>query len=279
MEHATVAYAPDRSVSLGYRWHGGAPSSLPLVCLHGSMCDTAFFDLLDGALPGYRCLCIELPGHGSSDPVPGAPVALEQMASAIRSLLVELGLTTSDWAIAGHSLGGAVALLVIELTATKPLVEAERLPLFFLSVEGNATPADCAAGGLSRRVAAMPQPPSAEETLQMVSSEAVWLASARDIGETVGLLAHGIWISLVEWCDGRTLDGANLEEMQRRVPLRYLYGSKSGKYHESNQAAIAAHPDARAAGVEGAGHFMLTDDPPAALAAVRELLAGFLSKE
>ena len=113
----------------------------------------------------------------------------------------------------------------------------------------------------------------------MVSGEAVWLASARRIGDSVGLLAHGIWLSLVEWCNGRTLDGANLEAMQRRVPLRYLYGTTSGKYHDDNKAAIAAHADARAIGVEGAGHFMLTDDPPAALSAVKELLAGFLKSE
>ena len=67
-------------------------------------------------------------------------MALEEMAGAIRSLLVKLGVTKSEWAICGHSLGGAVALLVTELTATKPLVEEERLPLFFLSIEGNATP-------------------------------------------------------------------------------------------------------------------------------------------
>ena len=44
-----------------------------------------------------------------------------------------------------------------------------------------------------------------------MASAPVWLASASRIGDTVGVLAHKIWISLVEWCDGRTLHGATLE--------------------------------------------------------------------
>jgi len=110
----------------------------------------------------------------------------------------------------------------------------------------------------------------------MVASAPVWLASASRIGDNVGVLAHKIWISLVEWCDGRTLHGATLEAMQRRVPLRFVYGSASGKWHEANRAAIASHPDASAACVEGASHFMLTDDPEATLAAVQGLLVGLV---
>ena len=35
---------------------------------------------------------------------------------------------------------------------------------------------------------------------------------------------------------------------------------------QANRAAIASHPDASAACVEGASHFMLTDEPEATLA-------------
>lgn len=195
------------------------------------------------------------------------------MATLVVSLLDSLNVMQSDWAIAGHSLGGAVALLVIELIANgHASSERAKLPRFFLSFEGNATPACCAADGHARRVAAMPQPPSAAEMLQMVSATPAWRASASRIGDKVGLLAHHIWLSLVEWCDGRTMCGATLEQMQRRVPLRYVYGATSGKYHASNQAAHASHPDAVAACVDGAGHFMLSDDPARTLAALRQLL-------
>ena len=282
---ATVEYAADgRSTRLAYRWHDRPPAEagrdpIALVCLHGSMCDSSFYDGLDGALPGCRALCIDLPGHGASEAVAdvasaGAPTSMEEMASAVRALLSTLCITRSDWAISGHSLGGAVALLVLELIATGST--GEQLPRFFLSFEGNATPACCAENGLSRRVAAMPEPPSTEKVLQMVSSAPFWEVSARRVGDTLGLLTHRIWISLVEWCDGRTLDGATLEQMQRRVPLRFVYGSTSGKYHARNVAAHAAHPDAAAACIEGAGHFMLTDNPTATISAIRGLLRGLL---
>ena len=280
MERKTVGFAPGQAVSLAYRWHS-APSTtasvMPLVCLHGSLCDSSFYDALDAQLPGYRALCIDLPGHGASDRISddaeaSAPTELMAMATAVRNLLEALGVTRTEWALAGHSLGGTVALLLIELLASAR--GDERLPGSFTSFEGNATPACCATDGLARRVAAMPQPPSELEILQMVANEPVWHASAQRVGESVGRLAHRIFTSLVKWCDGSNkLDGICLEQMQRRVPLRYVYGAMSGKYHEANRAAHADHPNAEAAGVEGAGHFMLTDRPDDTVAALRRLLA------
>ena len=261
--------------ALAHSWHRAVGRALPLVCLHGSLCDRSFFDPLDGVLPGYRALCIDLPGHGGSgraaEPAnAGAPPRLEDMAAAVFTLLVSLEVTKKPWVIAGHSLGGAVALLVIELIATSS--GDHQLPRVFVSFEGNATPACCAADGLARRVAALQQPPSVEEVLQMVSTTPVWLEAASKIGDSLGLLAHQIWISLVEWCDGRKMHGATLEEMQQRVPLRYVYGSTSGKYHASNRAAHDRHPSAAAIGVAGAGHFMLSEDPSGTLAALTQLL-------
>lgn len=287
MDEQDIEYAPGRFCRLAYRWHGASAdgnSTLPLVCLHGSLCDSSFFDALDGALPGCRALCIDLPGHGASGRVAkvsehdGPPSRLEEMATAIHMLLMTLEVTHADWGIAGHSLGGAVALLIIELVALRSGgAAAERLPCFFISFEGNATPACCAANGNARQVAALPQPPSVAEVHQMVSAEPVWLASACGIGDSVGVLAHRIWISLVEWCDGRTMGNATLERMQRRVPLRFVYGARSGKYHELNRAVQAAHPDAAAACVEQTGHFMLTDDPAATIVALKGLLRGLVS--
>ena len=68
------------------------------------------------------------------------------------------------------------------------------------------------------------------------------------------------------------MHGATLEEMQQRVPLCYVYGSTSGKYHASNRAAHDRHPSAAAIGVAGAGHFMLSEDPSGTLAALTQLL-------
>lgn len=247
---------------------------VPLVCLHGSLCDSTYFDGLKDELPGYTVLCIDLPGHGDSAHTFKGPSPLEAMAADVRHLIARMGVTRRPWAIAGHSLGGAVALLTIHTIATAP-EDDERLPVFFLSLEGNATPSCCAPDGLARRVATMPNAPSDEAMLHMLSSSPYWEASARKLGDGVGLLAHGIWVSLVEWCDGRRDGNTTLETMLRHVPWRFLYGTESGKFHSANRAAVGAHFDAEAAGVDGAGHFMLIDRPAQSLAAIKSLLQQF----
>lgn len=180
-QSAVVEYAPGCSVRLAYRWHDPPEDALPLVCLHGSLCDSTFFDPLRGALPGCRALCIDLPGHGESDRISmtddsantKSVTRVESMAAAVVKLLDELAITRADWAIAAHSLGGAVALLVIEsVAASSSAASGEaRAPRFYLSIEGNATPGCCLPEGLSRRVTAMPHAPSTDDVLKMVENE------------------------------------------------------------------------------------------------------------
>lgn len=91
----------------------------PLLFLHGlagsSYCWRAVVDLL----PGYRCLALDLKGHGeSSKPADGA-YRISDHAGIVAEVIRYLDLR--DVVLVGHSLGGAVALT----TATELVRESE----------------------------------------------------------------------------------------------------------------------------------------------------------
>ncbi len=81
----------------------------PLVLLHGLLDSGAGWDKLARAVP-YRCLAIDLPGFGDSDP------PLRPRFSAYADAIVEgLGaIGVSSLTLVGHSLGGGVATAVAE---------------------------------------------------------------------------------------------------------------------------------------------------------------------
>ena len=64
------------------------------------------------------------------------------------------------------------------------------------------------------------------------------------------------------------------------LPLRYIYGSESGKFCGDTKRMIEqVHPDAVACGIGGAGHFMLIERPSETIAALKQMLTPFLTAE
>jgi 2-hydroxy-6-oxonona-2,4-dienedioate hydrolase len=94
---------------LRYHEAGGGP---PLVLLHGSGPGVSGWQNYRGVLAAlaehHRCLVLEFPGFGVSDPVKGHPMMTA--AAAVLQLLDGLGLQSAD--MIGNSMGGIVALNV-----------------------------------------------------------------------------------------------------------------------------------------------------------------------
>lgn len=63
---------------------------------------------------GVQCLALDLPGFGDSANIAGFPKAsmVQQVADTVRVLRREPGLSGQPWFLAGHSMGGAVAMLL-----------------------------------------------------------------------------------------------------------------------------------------------------------------------
>jgi pimeloyl-ACP methyl ester carboxylesterase len=85
-----------------------------ILLIHGAgMSACSWTNQLRGLAPGLRVVAMDLPGHGASDAKPDA--GLEDYADAASRLIDALGV--GPVFVAGHSLGGAVALT---LAARRP---------------------------------------------------------------------------------------------------------------------------------------------------------------
>lgn len=93
----------------GVAFHDHAPAGArgaPLVLVHGAGGTHRAWPESLRALPGRRVIAVDLPGHGEAPP-PGA-TAIGAYAVAVAGMLDALGIARA--VLAGHSMGGAVAL-------------------------------------------------------------------------------------------------------------------------------------------------------------------------
>jgi pimeloyl-ACP methyl ester carboxylesterase len=91
---------------IAYQVAGEGP---PLLLIHGlGTSSMAWHFQLDRLATAHRVYAIDLPGHGGS-PAPSAPVDGERAAEIVAAFLEQV--LGGPAAVAGHSLGGAIALL------------------------------------------------------------------------------------------------------------------------------------------------------------------------
>jgi pimeloyl-ACP methyl ester carboxylesterase len=87
----------------------GDESAPPLVLLHGLAERKRVFSRLAPLLaPHLRLVAVDLPGFGSSPPLPGGGFDLGEVCERIEAVVSELGLERP--ALFGHSLGGGVTV-------------------------------------------------------------------------------------------------------------------------------------------------------------------------
>lgn len=88
----------------------GGPSNSFVLFIHGGALTARTWDLVCLALRGrYRCLAVDLRGHGESDWAPDTDYRLETYAADLKELLGHLELDGP--VLVGMSLGGQTALL------------------------------------------------------------------------------------------------------------------------------------------------------------------------
>lgn len=224
----------------------------PALCLlHGLGCDATSFDgaRRDAGLSRWRLVVPDLPGHGAAPHRPGQRWDLQSQAEAVERTLSALGCGPAH--LVGHSMGGAVALIV---------ASRGRVPVASLvTVEGNLVGADC--DMLSRRIAETPARVWRETGYQRLL-DAARRSGAGDMQRWAAMAArahpdalHGASRSLVAWSD----DGRLLAALHALgVPARYVYGDRSDV-----GPALAALPPIASSVIAGAGHFVMDDQPGA----------------
>lgn len=84
-----------------------AGTGAPLLLIHGvGMKAEAWAPQIEALSPDHHVLAVDMPGHGASDPLPGAPGLADYVSWAARVILA-LGL--GPVSVAGHSMGSLIA--------------------------------------------------------------------------------------------------------------------------------------------------------------------------
>ena len=85
----------------------------PVLFLHGFLESNRMWDnLTEDIAEKYKCIFIELPGHGQSIEFNAEPPSIEGMVEKVKRTLLHI--TSNAYSIVGHSLGGYVALSLVE---------------------------------------------------------------------------------------------------------------------------------------------------------------------
>ena len=140
-----MPYLTRDGVKLYYEEAGSGP---PMIFIHGWTCDRSHFAPQAAHFaPHYRCLSVDLRGHGESDK-PEQEYTIDGFAADVAWMCGELGV--SGAVLAGHSMGGAIGLAVAAahpelckaLVMLDPaiLFPAELLPLITQLVAGFRSP-------------------------------------------------------------------------------------------------------------------------------------------
>ncbi|MFJ5829302.1 alpha/beta fold hydrolase [Streptomyces sp. NPDC093089] len=232
------------------------PGKGPLrVFVHGLGCTAASDFAHIAAAPGLgggRAMLVDLLGHGLSDRPADFDYRMESQAAAVAAVLDHLGVTGVD--LVGHSMGGAVAIL---LAASRPDLVA-RLVV--------AEPNLYAGGG------AFSSPVAAQDEDTFVTTGFARMVAAVGRADYAArlrladpLAVHRSAVALVEGsvpAPGDLLPGL-------AVPRLYVVGEAS--LPDADAASMAAR-GVPVVEIPGAGHNLMLDNPDGFVAALADFL-------
>ena len=117
-------------VKLHYYDMGNSKAKSALVFVHCWTCNVEFWKESYNALPQYRVIALDLPGHGKSDK-PKVDYSMQYFANAVEAVLKKAGVQKA--VLVGHSMGTPVVRRYYELYPEKTLgivvVDGALIPL------------------------------------------------------------------------------------------------------------------------------------------------------
>ena len=209
-------------------------SGQPLLFLHGTGCDASDWTAVIKELPqNGRCIALDFRGHGQST-VPTQAFSLSDLADDVLHLTDDLSL--QEVVIAGHSLGGMVAMEVARRSSSVTgLVLLEGWTS--LSSAGSAFDPGRFYGSLSETAIAQIQQ-KAEATRNRFQPE-VW---------------HSFWESVKNFDAYAYLTRA-------RIPIHEIFGSMGRNDLTQEKLRIPPNPNIQWVWVPNAGHYLPHEGP------------------
>lgn len=275
-----VAKPPMR---LRVRETGSGPA---VLFLHGVSLTADHWMPLMPHLTSYRCILVDLPGHGRSDRMDfrGVPVR-RWYDTLLGSLLDALGLERVP--IVGHSLGGMLAMwLALDAPERVPAIVAAGTPaVAFPGTRGDLLLGMLATPGLGHLALAFPTPlamyrvflaPSAGFHALRVSPPEVFETSYLASRLPGAARSISSWLPRVMRGRGAQPEHVMSEEELGRVrqPVLLIWGDQDTFCPpERVRAAVAAMPNARLETMPG-GHEVWLDEPERS----GQLVSAFLSE-
>ncbi len=229
-----------------------------VVYVHGTGCNADVWRPHMAAIAdAHTPVAIHLPGHGPS-PGPGFR-GVADYTFFVLELATSLG--WDRFVVAGHSLGGAVAL-------TAALYHPERVAGLVLVDTGARLRVDPALLRTAREAAEAGRPPATDRSWAYAS------ATPQATVDAVQALTAGTdpWVTYGDWIADDTFDVmSRLAEI--RVPALAVCGAEDRltpvKYHQFLAAKL---PTCRLEVIEGAGHWLFWEQPTAFTRTVRAFL-------
>jgi len=248
----------------------------PLLLLHGfTQSGRSLAPLAAGLRDAYRCLRVDLLGHGASDaPLDASAYAMERCTAQLAALLDALGIGRAH--VFGYSMGGRAALALAAL-------RAERVASL-LAVGASAGIEDAAARAarvrddeaLAARIEREGVPAFVERwmALPLFATQAklgpAWLADAR--AERLAQRARGLAGSL------RGMGSGAQPPLAPRLatlpmPVLLVAGALDARFGALAESLAARIPRGRAVRLAGVGHAAHLEDPEGCLRLAREFFA------
>jgi pimeloyl-ACP methyl ester carboxylesterase len=229
-----------------------------VVLLHGIGCSKESFDAAFATpeLDIYSICAIDLPGHGkSSKGLSHELYTLSSYAAVTKRAISQLQKRNGEpfrVYIAGHSMGGAVGVLVAGMRQIRGKIT------HLVNVDGNLVGEDC--GLVSRSIAVQSPDRFAEEgfgrllTELRTSGRGDFAAWAQWCEQAVPDAVHAAARSLVAWSDREVL----LRQFNQLVSKAFVYGALDDKEYLLKRLERTAQLP-----VTAAGHFMMVDNEKA----------------
>ena len=250
----------------------GTAGQRPILLLHGGSAHARWWDFVVAPLADrYRCVALDLRGHGDSTWAATLDYRLETHAGDVAAVVD--GLDLRDVAVVGHSFGGFVAMVFA------PQADARLSAL--VVVDSRARISERSARYLEAlRKLRHPRYATLEEAVQRFRL----LPSAHQARPEI--LAHVVRHGLIQTADGtwtlkfdrRAMAGTPAQDLSPRLaavrcPILAVRGELSEIISAAGLAEFgAANPRTVTAEIAGAHHHVMLDQPEALAAVVRDFL-------